>query len=146
MLVILPTASSVLTKRYKLHTLTRDLFLTRASIAFAAVGATIVAFASAPWLFVSALVIYSIGDGFSVLCRALLSAVVEPHTLGTLNTTISTVESLMGLVSAPAVGWLFSKGLDLGGMWMGMPYMVTAALCVGVLAATFAFRIPSGLA
>lgn len=146
MLIVMPTASSILTKRYGHGPLSRDLFLGRVSIAFMAVGTLLLALAPVPAMFIPALLISSCGAGFPVLCRALLNAVVEPHTVGTLNTTISTVESLVGLLSAPVMGWLFSAGLDLGGMWMGMPFMVTTGLCLGVLVVVFGFRIPAGIA
>lgn len=142
----MPLASNALTKRFGRGPLARDLFLARASIVFATVGTLLVSLAPVPHLFIPALIIYSCGVGFPVLVRALLNAVVEPHTVATLNTTISTVEALMGLLSAPAMGWLLSKGMDLGGMWMGMPYMVAAGLAAAVLVVAFFFRLPAGVA
>lgn len=52
----------------------------------------------------------------------------------------------MGLVSSPFLGWLLSKGLEAGGMWMGLPYLACAGLATvtGVLIATF--RLPRGFA
>ncbi|POR35467.1 COP9 signalosome complex subunit 2 [Tolypocladium paradoxum] len=121
LLVILPIASSILVKRLGYDALKRDLLLSRASVALVVLGSFMLAFAAAPWLFVSSLIITSLGAGFSTLCRALLNAVVEPHTVATLNTTISTMETLTGLLGAPALGWLLSRGLDLGGPWLGLP-------------------------
>lgn len=145
LLVILPTASTILTKRYRMGPLNRDLFLARASIVFATVGCACVSFAAVPQLFIAALVINSFGNGFTALCRALLNAVVEPHTVGTLNTTVAFMETLMGCTSSPAMGWLFSESLDLGGVWMGLPYMVTTVFATITLVIVFAFRIPKGV-
>ncbi|KAH7126377.1 COP9 signalosome complex subunit 2 [Dactylonectria estremocensis] len=121
LLVILPLASLLIEKRYNYGPLHRDLFLSRVSISFLAVGVLLMTFAAAPWLFITSLVIASLGNGFAALCRALLNAVVEPHTLATLNTTISLSEMLIALISGPATGWLLSKGMDLGGAWQGLP-------------------------
>lgn len=103
-------------------------------------------FAGAPWLFIISLVMTSFGHGFSALCRAVLNAVVEPHTIATLNTTITLTEMIMGLVAAPATSWLFSRGMDLGGAWMGLPFLVTAVLTIVVSAMMFAVRVPHGVA
>lgn len=146
LLVLLPAASFVLVRRFGYDVLRRDLLLTRASVVLVVLGSFMLAFAPAPWLFVLSLVVTSLGAGFSPLCRALLNAVVEPHTVAALNTTISTLETLMALAGAPVLGWLLSRGLELDGPWLGLPYLVTAGCSVLVLLAVFAFRIPVGFA
>lgn len=102
--------------------------------------------AGVPWLFITSLVTTSLGNGFSALCRALLNAVVEPHTVATLNTTISLAEMLMALASGPAMGWLLSEGMELGGAWQGLPFLVLTVLSIGITAAVFTFKIPTGVA
>lgn len=104
------------------------------------------AFSGGPWLFIISLVITSFGHGFNALCRAVLNAVVEPHTIATLNTTITLIEMLMGLVAAPATSWLFSRGMDLGGAWMGLPFLAVTGLTVGVCVMMFIVRVPHGVA
>lgn len=111
---------------------------------FAFLGTVIVAFAPTRWICVLALVIYSFATGFSPLFRSILSIIVEPHTVGALNTVIATVESLMGLMSAPSLAWLLSKGMDLGGVWMGLPFMFTSLLAALSAIGTFAFQLPRG--
>ncbi|KAF7546054.1 hypothetical protein G7Z17_g8707 [Cylindrodendrum hubeiense] len=146
LLIILPLASVLITKRYNYGPLQRDLFLSRISSLFLVSGVLLMTVAAAPWLFVTSLVITSLGNGFSTLCRALLNAVVEPHTVATLNTTISLVEMLIALISGPAMGWLLSEGMDLGGAWQGLPFLVLTALAIGMTAAVFVFKIPTGVA
>ncbi|KAL7784356.1 COP9 signalosome complex subunit 2 [Trichoderma ceciliae] len=118
LLVILPLSSYILTKRLRYNPIGRDLFLARASIIVFIVGSFLTALAGVPWLLICAMVITNFGVGVSSLCRALLNAVVEPHTIATLNTTMSTVETLMGFVGAPVMGWLLSRGMELGGFWI----------------------------
>lgn len=144
--MVLPVASSVLTKRFRYSPINRDLFLARVSIIVFIIGSILTAVADVPWLFICAMVITSLGQGISTLCRALLNAVVEPHTIATLNTTMSTVETLMGFIGSPVMGWLLSRGIELGGMWMGLPYIATSLLGVAVMVAIFLVRIPSGFA
>ncbi|OTA06959.1 hypothetical protein A9Z42_0077860 [Trichoderma parareesei] len=144
LLVVLPVSSAVLTKRFGFGPLSRDLFLARASIVVFIMGSILTALADVPWLFICSMVISNLGWGFTTLCRALLNAVVEPHTIATLNTTMSTMETLMGFIGSPVMGWLLSRGLELGGMWMGLPYIATTALGFGVMVAIYAVRIPTG--
>lgn len=146
LLVILPLASYILTKHYRYSPVRRDLFLARASIIVFAAGSLLTSLAGVPWLLICAMVINNFGLGVSSLCRALLNAVVEPHTIATLNTTMSTVETLMGFLGAPVMGWLLSRGMELGGVWMGLPYFATTLLAVTVMLVLFLVRIPTGFA
>ncbi|RFU76030.1 cop9 signalosome complex subunit 2 [Trichoderma arundinaceum] len=131
LLVALPLASSILTKRFRFNPISRDLFLARASIIVFTVGSLLTALAGVPWLFICAMAITNLGGGLSSLTRALLNAVVEPHTIATLNTTMSTMETLMGFIGSPVMGWLLSRGMELGGVWMGLPYIATTLLGLG---------------
>jgi MFS family permease len=146
LLVLLPLSSHILIKRFRHNSISRDLFLARASIAIFIVGSLLTALAGVPWLFIGAMVVTNIGVGVSSLCRALLNAFVEPHTIATLNTTMSTMETLMGFVGAPVMGWLLSRGMELGGVWMGLPYFATTLLGVGVLVALLLVKTSSGFA
>lgn len=119
----------------------RDLFLARASIVVFIAGSLLTALAGVPWLFLIAMVITNIGVGVTSLCRALLNAVVEPHTVATLNTTMSTMETLVGFLGAPVMGWLLSRGMELGGVWMGLPYLATTLLGIAVMAALAFVRV-----
>ncbi|RDA95411.1 hypothetical protein CP533_3437 [Ophiocordyceps camponoti-saundersi (nom. inval.)] len=143
LLVILPSVSHMLIKRCTYDTLHRDLFLSRVSAAIIVVGGLILAFAPVPWLLVSSLVISSFGAGFVVLLRALLNALVEPHAAATVNTTISVVETLFNLVGAPALGWLLSSGLEAGGPWLGLPFLVSACCSALAFLALLNFRLPA---
>lgn len=145
LLVILPAGSWILVNKRGYGPLRRDLLLSRISVLFVIGGSLLTAFAPVPWLFVISLVITSLGVGFSTLCRALLNAIVEPHTVATLNTTVSMMEAVMGLVSSPVLGWLLSQGIELGGPWMGLPFIVCGgmALLSGILMA--GFRLPDGV-
>ncbi|KAJ3493892.1 hypothetical protein NLG97_g4441 [Lecanicillium saksenae] len=127
LMVVLPATAWVLDRRGR-SPLQRDLFLARVSSVFAFLGTIMIAFAPVGWFCVLALVIYSFSTGFSPLFRSILSIIVEPHTIGALNTVIATVESTMGLISAPTMAWLLNRGMDLGGVWIGLPFMFTALL------------------
>ncbi|KAL9574212.1 hypothetical protein ACKAV7_001727 [Fusarium commune] len=114
-LIILPVTSEFLNKsrRYKSRPMARDLLLARIAITIMAAGCLLMGLASVPWLFVISLIAVSVGNSFVALSRALINALVEPHTIATLNTTISLIEVIMGL-TAPAMSWLLGRGFELG--------------------------------
>ncbi|KAM0230448.1 hypothetical protein ACHAPO_009212 [Fusarium lateritium] len=143
-LIILPITSESLNKsrRYKSRPIARDLLLARVSIAIMTVGLLLMGVAGSPWLFIISLITTSVGNSFVALSRALLNALVEPHTIATLNTTVSVVEVLMGM-TAPAMSWLLAKGIELGDSWMGLPFVVTGILAVMTTVMLFAVRLPS---
>jgi hypothetical protein len=144
LLVILPLVSRMLTKRYALEVSPRDLYLSRGSILLITAGSLMTAVAAAPWLLVVSLIVFSFGNGFPPQLRALLAGLVEQDSLATLNTTLATAETLMGLAGVPALGWLLSKGIELGGAWMGLPFVMTSACAALAAAAMFVFKLPRG--
>lgn len=107
----------------------------------AAIGLRITAVAANSQIFVVGLAISSTIAGFVHLVRALLNAVVEPHTIATLNTVICLVETLVGFAGAPWLGWLLSKGIRIGGFWAGLPFMACAAVAYISVGFIFAYRL-----
>ncbi|KAI9147530.1 MFS efflux pump atnC [Paramyrothecium foliicola] len=145
LLALLPFASKYISKRWGLDAPSRDLVLARGSVSFLIAGNILTAVAAAPWLLITSLVILSFGNGFYPQIRALLAALVEADSLATLNTFISTVETVLGLISMPAMGWLLSTGIKLGGFLMGLPYMVTSIFTILSCVVLFMFQIPPGI-
>ncbi|KAH8904804.1 MFS general substrate transporter [Coniochaeta sp. PMI_546] len=144
LLVVLPLVTGTLTKRLGLAVLTRELYLCRGSVLFMLAGSLLTAFAAMPWLLIASLVIFSLGNGFDPQLRALLAGLVEQDSMATLNTTLATAETLMGLVGVPVLGWLLSKGFELGGTLMGLPFFMTSAWAALAAVTMFLFRLPVG--
>ncbi|EGX91542.1 MFS transporter [Cordyceps militaris CM01] len=142
LMIVLPTTAWALNRRGR-SPLQRDLFIARVSAIFAFLGTILIAFAPVGWLCLLALIIYSFATGFSPLFRSILSIIVEPHTIGALNTVIATTESIVGLVSAPTLAWLLNRGMDIGGVWIGLPFMFTALLTALSALGIFLFKLPT---
>ncbi|KAK2052489.1 ATP synthase F0 [Colletotrichum caudatum] len=142
LLAILPAAGRYITKRTAVHPLIRDLWLVRMTGILLSLGCFMVAVAYTPWFFVVALIICTFGISYVNLSRAVLSAVVEPHTTGTLNTTMSWLEQMSMLVSAPIISGLLKVGNATGGVWIGLPYMVATMMSIGGTVLVFLYRLP----
>ncbi|KAG5927132.1 hypothetical protein E4U42_002543 [Claviceps africana] len=96
MLLIAAYTLSRPTQINQLLNMLHDLLLSRLSVLFLISGSLLTAFAASPGMFITSLVITNLGSGFPTLCRALLNAIVEPHAVATLNTTVSAMETIMG--------------------------------------------------
>ncbi|WQF82994.1 Putative major facilitator superfamily, MFS transporter superfamily [Colletotrichum destructivum] len=142
LLAVLPAVGWYITKRTGVHPLIRDLWLVRLTGILLTLGCFMVAIAFAPWFLIAALIIFSTGTVYTNICRAVLNAVVEPHTIGTLNTAISWVEQMSLLVSAPIISGLLKAGNAAGGVWIGLPYMAATLMAIGGTVIAFAYRLP----
>lgn len=140
LLVILPAITWLINRRMRLHILTRDLYFARGSIICVVIGNAFTVVSATPWLLAMSLIALGFGNGLLPQVRAILASQVEAHALATVNTAIASVETMVGLVGTPALGWLLSKGIALGGFWMGLPYVATTGCAIASAIAIFMFK------
>jgi MFS family permease len=127
----------------KLHISPRrkDFSLAKASIILIAASFVVLAFAPNVWLVVVALVLYAAGCGFGSFVRSLLSSLLVPDMLGTLYMILSVVDTLSGLISGPLCAEALKLGVRLHGFWHGLPYMLSAGLCIVAACLMFAVTV-----
>lgn len=141
--IILPLVGKVLS-RWGYSPLRKDLMLGRISLLFLISGCLLLALAPTAWLCILSLVIFSASNGLGSIIRAILSSIVEPHTIGALNSVLSATECGITIISAPSLGWVLNKGRDMGGIWRGLEFMVVTGLAT-VCAGLFSwFKLPVG--
>lgn len=117
----------------------KDLLLAKGSLV--ALTASFAALAFAPavsWIFLGH-VLGTMGSGANTFSRSLASALVGPHMIGTLYTALSVMETTGSLIAGPLTAEAFKLAMKLGGIWRGLPFMLSLALCG--LAALFLTRI-----
>ncbi|CAK7235747.1 hypothetical protein SCUCBS95973_009371 [Sporothrix curviconia] len=125
--------------------LRKDLLLARVSGALLVLGAVLIAFAATPALLSAALVVFSLGGGYSSVMRSLLNAFVEPHHLAMLNTLLGLLEFSGLMVAAPALFAALQRGIALGGVWTGLPFLICAGMCLVSTLVVVVFRVPPGM-
>ncbi|KAM0463489.1 hypothetical protein ACHAO4_000204 [Trichoderma viride] len=140
LLVVLPAITWIINRRLHLDILTRDLYFARGSIICVVIGNALTVVSGTPWMLAISLIALGFGNGLLPQVRAILASQVEAHALATVNTAIASVETMVGLVGTPALGWLLSKGIALGGFWMGLPYLATTGCAIASAVAIFMFR------
>lgn len=87
------------------------------------------------------LITYTAGTGFNASVRTLVTGMVPPASIARLYTAIAITETVGGLIAGPSYSLVFQIGLGIGGGWLGLPFMTSAALFGIVVGIMFAVRI-----
>ena len=142
LLLVLPLASYLITKFTAIHPLRRDLQLVRVSSMASTIGLLLFSLADSASALIIAMVAIGLSAGYTSQARSIIASLVEPHMLATVNTTMSTLETLLTLCATPLIGWLLSKGFDIGGLWTGLLFAVFALVALFVSVVLLLVRIP----
>jgi len=136
--VLLPGASYVLTTYFNFTVRSKDLLLAQVSIVLLTVGVIAMTLAATVQIGIIAMIVWTFGNGFIPFARSLITSLVDARHVGRLFAIIAIVELLCGMVAAPSLGLLYSRGLQLG--WHGLPYFVLGiitgfgAICLFIFA------------
>ena len=95
---------------------------------FLLTGALVQFFASAPGSVIFGLVVSACGCGYDVTARSLVALVIQPEALGTVYAAITVMSSIGIVIAGPMMAATFRWGMRLGDFWLGMPFLVAAAL------------------
>ncbi|KAK3940612.1 major facilitator superfamily domain-containing protein [Diplogelasinospora grovesii] len=142
LLVILPTLSWLCVNRLRMSGVAKDMWLARISGIVLVIACLLIAFAVNGYLLSAGLVWFALGSGLTSLIRSLLNALVEEHHVGTVNTLVGFME-MVGLMGAgPLLAESLSIGLNMGGLWIGLPF-ITAGLFFRISTLImWTFRLP----
>lgn len=127
-LVILPALAQFLLVKVRLAPLAKDVWMARGSIIVLILGAFVIGLAASPAWLVVGLVLFALGSGFSASAKSLLAAVAKGHDVGMLYTTVSFVEMSGLLIASPLLAASFRIGMELGGGWVGLPFIAAGGL------------------
>ncbi|KAI9693456.1 MAG: hypothetical protein M1820_009249 [Bogoriella megaspora] len=140
-LALLPALSALLIRRCGFTGLQKDLWLTRISCILVVVGYAFFGLAPSISWAVLAMTIFTFGNGHSYLMRSFISSLVHQDVLARLFMVISMVDTLGMMAGGPLLAGLFQEGLQLGGLWVGLPYYFIALLFVLVTVLLFIVSI-----
>ena len=144
-LIVLPGLSKLLLSGRVVKGLSageKDKMLAQGSAFALAVGFLLLAGPTMP-VVVTGLIVKTLGAPLPSLCRSLAAYHTNAQNTSKLQTVIGITETIGLLVSAPALAWLFSMGMKLGGVWMGLPYVAMAALLSVTAAALCYVKLPA---
>ncbi|GAB1311559.1 hypothetical protein MFIFM68171_01769 [Madurella fahalii] len=144
LLVVLPVARWLCLQRLGISGAAKDLWLARWSGIAHIVGSLIIAAAANGLFFSFGLVWFALGSGISSLVRSLLNALVEERHVGTVNTLVGLMEMVGLAVAGPLLAKSLSVGLNLGGPWIGLPFITAGLFFMISTTILWAFRLPNG--
>ena len=137
LLVGFPALNKLLVSR-EISTQGKDLFISRLSVAFFAIGAIVIALAPVVSLVALGIVIFAFGSGFSPAARSLATTFIPQDKAGLLYTALAITQTVGGLIAGPLLTLSFGWGLSLGHEWTGIPFALVAGLfACGFLAVSF---------
>ncbi|KAJ5655118.1 MFS general substrate transporter [Penicillium lividum] len=140
-LLILPWVDRTMGKRFEREPRKKDLYLARVSILAITIGFGIMGIAPVVGLTMFGIAIYTTGSGFGTFARSLISSLMEPTMMGALYSTLGLMDTLGSLLAGPMMAWAFRWGMNMGGAWLGMPYLISAVLCGAMTVIIFLIRL-----
>lgn len=144
LLALLPVTSWFCVQRMGMAGVAKDLWLARWSGIIHIVGSFIIAGAVNGSLFSVGLVWFALGSGMVPLIRSLLNALVEEHHVGTVNSLVGFMEMVGMTMAGPLLAESLKTGLNLGGAWIGLPFVTAGLFFVVSTTILWAFRLPNG--
>ncbi|PYI01625.1 MFS general substrate transporter [Aspergillus sclerotiicarbonarius CBS 121057] len=140
-MIILPWIDRTMRKRVETRPKEKDLYLARFSIIFMTIGFAALGFAPTIGLSMLGVAIYTVGTGFETFAQSLISSFINPTMIGALYSTLAMMQTTGSLLAGPSMSWAFRWGMELGGVWLGMPYLASAVLCASMMAVIFMIRL-----
>ena len=139
--IILPYLSGVMMERYHLSGPRKDLYLVRISLVFIVVGWTFVGLSPNIPIVTICLALASLGQGFPLVLRSFLTALVPSHHIARVYSVVSIIDTVGMMVGSPMLASLFKRGLALGGAWIGLPFYFTALTAIASLLLLLSIRL-----
>lgn len=139
--LVLPVISQLLLTKAKLPPLIKDKWIVVGSAAMLTLGSGCITIATTSALFITSLVIFQLGCGFEFAFRGLTTELVDESHVAMLFTAQSVFMTLSEVAAGPVLAGLYRKGLDLGGFWLSMPFLVSTFLFATTTVITFVVRV-----
>ncbi|KAK4186417.1 major facilitator superfamily domain-containing protein [Podospora australis] len=144
LLALMPLASWLCVHHLHMSAVTKDIWLARWSGVMGILGCLVIAAAANGYLFSVGLVWFALGSGMPPIVRSLLNGMVEEHHVGTLNVLVGLLETVGLMMAGPLLSKSLSVGMNLGGAWVGLPFLVAGIFFVISTTVVWIFGLPSG--
>jgi len=143
LLIILPMASWYLQKKRGVDSRRKDLILTKASVVCLLVGTLGIGLSPHVSLVIFFLVVQTMGAGFVYTTRAIVATMIKPEETARVYVMIEIIQAFGMILASPIMTNFFKWGIDLGGFWTGLAWMVAASLFAVVGTIIWRVRLPA---
>lgn len=120
----------------------RDLYMARVSSVALLIGSLAMSASPTVGSFIFGLAILSLGTGWGSYVRSVCTVFVDAAHRTRLYSIMSLVETAGQTYAEPMLAGLFSLGMRMGGLWIGLPYLGVAGFCVLALTLLLIVRLP----
>ncbi|KAH8721147.1 Efflux pump ustT [Beauveria bassiana] len=125
---VIPHLVQSFTKHRGLVQWQADKYVTLISGVCLAIGSVLIFLSANPLGLVLGQILIALGFSFTVTARSFLTAMVEPRFLSLLYSGVTSVTYAGLIVGGPVFSTALKWGLKLGGIWIGLPFLVAAIL------------------
>ena len=124
---MLPFAAWWLSEKRGIKGNKKEFFLAKISIMLLFFGTVGIGLAPNIVIMIVFLVAQTLGAGFAFQIRAIITSMVETHQVARLYVGITILETAGSLFAGPLSAGVFKWGMDLGGAWIGLPFLFTGS-------------------
>lgn len=140
MIAIMPLISQVLNKT-GMPPIIKDAQISRYAMLLTTVSAFGIGIASTFYAILPFLPLSTFRAVSRASLNSLLPSLAGPERTGALYSVMAVLDSIGMMIAAPATAAIFKSGLRLGGIWIGLPYILSGVLMMISTAILFAVRI-----
>ena len=132
--------------RRNISPIRKDMILARTGTIFSIVGFFGIALAYSSPVLILSFIVYGLNQAAEPSIRSLMVVIVAKHDTketgsGSLFAVVNLFENVGLVLTGPLLAITFRWGLSLGGVWLGMPLMLSGALMVVVLVILFGVSV-----
>ncbi|OAA43932.1 MFS multidrug transporter [Beauveria brongniartii RCEF 3172] len=138
---VIPHLLRFFTKQRGLIQWQADKYVTLLSGVCLAIGSILIFLSANPLELVFGQTFIALGFSFTVTARSFLTAMVEPRFMSLLYSGVTSVTYAGLIVGGPVFSTAFQWGLKLGGIWIGLPFLVAAVLFTVAFLTTLAATV-----
>lgn len=139
-LFILPGISKHYLRRFRSSQ--KNLYLARASVICLSVGTLGIGLSPNIATFLLSMIVQALGAGFLFLTRALLTVLVKREETARLFTILELLQAVGNVIASLSITKVFQIGLELGGVWVGLAWMMTSMAFMLVGISIWMFKLP----
>ena len=137
---VIPALSYMMVQRLKFDDVVKDKRITQMNGVCLIIGSGIMFLAASHATLVFGQAVFALGFAFSVTARSFLTGMVDPMHIGTVFTGVTTMLYGGLVIGSPMLAKALQWGLQLGGFWVGLPFLLAAALFTLALGAISVVR------
>jgi hypothetical protein len=130
---LIPFLSTYLTRRLHYSAVEKDLYISRVSAFFGALGHFLLFIAPTPAPLIIGTLFMSLSMPFVVGVMSVATSFVSPEHVATLYSAMSVTQSLGTIVAGPTFAQLYAVGMQLGLAWSGLPFAAGSLIFIVVL-------------